>query len=191
METDVEEAAPAHVDTPHGRLHRPLGHGRQGLVLVAAFFGGPGLGWVVGSVPGDLSEAARTFLCVPFVAVFFLGYAAWIAHLKVIAFKGLGVPLLKALFQLIVRRRTPRSVGEVMPSRETLLAMAVEAQAAGAAFRRIGWLVGIGAGLVAALFESAMSGGARFALAATACVAWGYALALLARRGWLPIMEES
>lgn len=191
METDVEEAAPASVETPHGRLHRPLGHGRQGLVLVAAFFGGPALGWVVGSVPGDLSEAARTFLYVPFVAIFFLGYAAWIAHLKVIAFKGLGVPLLRALFLLVVHRRKPQSVGEVLPSRDTLLAMAVKAQAAGAAFRRVGWLVAVGAGLIAALFDSAMNGGARFALVAAACVAWGYALSLLARRGWLPIMEES
>ena len=64
-------------------------------------------------------------------------------------------------------------------------------EASGAAFRRVGWFVAIGAGLIAALFESAMNGGARFALVAAACVAWGYALSFLACRGWLPIMEES
>jgi hypothetical protein len=192
MGIEVEEApGTTTVDTPHGRLRKPLGTGRQGLVLVAAFFGGPMLGWAVGQVPLDLSETARTLLYVPFVAVFFLGYAAWIARLKVIAFQALGAPLLRTLFLLIVRRRKPKSIEEVLPTREKLLEMAVRAQMAGASFRRVGWFVGVGAGFVAALFDSSMDAAARFVLVSATCVAWGYALSLLARRGWLPIMEES
>ena len=192
MATDTEIEPVADVlDTPHGRLYKPLGTGRQALVLAAAFFGGPAVAWAVGAIPGDLSETARTLVYVPFVLVFFLGYAAWVARLKVIAFRGIGAPLLKALFLLVVFRRNPQSVQEVLPTRERLLEMAVKAQIAGASFRRVGWFLGIGAGVVAALFESAMAGTTRFALVAATCIAWGYALAFLGRRGWLPIMEES
>ena len=97
---------------------------------------------------------------------------------------------LYALFLLIVKRQRPRSIEDVLP-RENLVEMAVKAQAAGGAFRRVGWLLGIAAGLVAALFESATAAPLRFVLVAGTTVAWGYALAVLARRGWLPIPEQA
>jgi len=191
MATEVEEAPVTSLDTPHGRLVKPRGSGLQALALVGAFAGGPALGWAVGRVPGDLSETARTFLYVPFVLVFFLGYAAWLARLKVILFHGLTKSLLATLFLLVVRRQKPKSIADVLPTREKLLEMAVKAQLASASFRRVGWLVGIGAGFVAAFLESAMGASVRFALVSAACIAWGYALSMLARRGWLPIPEEA
>lgn len=191
METEIqEEVVPEVRETAYGRLYKPRGWGVQALALVGAFFGGPAVGWVVGQVPGDLSETARTAIYVPFVLIFFLGYAAWVARLKVIAFRGLGLPILKALFLLAVRRRKPRSIEEVLP-RERILEMAVKAQAAGASFRRVGWFVGLGAGFVATLFDSATGASALFLLVGTTSIAWGYVLALLGRRGWLPIMEEN
>jgi hypothetical protein len=69
--------------------------------------------------------------------------------------------------------------------------MAVKAQAASGAFRRVGWLLGLCAGVVAALFESATPPATRFVLVSATCTAWGYALSLLGRRGWLPMMEEN
>ena len=191
MAIETEEAPRTTVETPHGRLYEPAGTGGQALFLVAAFLGGPAVGWAVGAIPGDLSETARTLVCVPFVLVFFLGYAAWVARLKMIVFHGLGRSLLMALFDILVRRRKPASVEEVLPTRERLLEMAVKAQIAGASFRRVGWLVGIGGGLVAALLESATGAATRFVLVSSTSIAWGYALAFLGRRGWLPIMEES
>jgi hypothetical protein len=188
---EVEDSAPTAVETPHGRLNRPLGTGAQGLVLVAAFAAGPALGWAVGLAVGDLSETGRTLLYVPLVAVFFVGYAAWLARLKVIAFRALGLPLLHALFLLLVRRRKPQSIGELLPDREQLLRMAVMAQSAGAAFRRVGWLLGIGGGFVAALLDSATGPATRFVLVSGVTIAWGYALSVLARRGWLPIPEQA
>jgi hypothetical protein len=177
------------VDTPYGRLHKPLPHGQQLLVLFAAFCGGPALGWLVGQVPGDLSEGARTALYVPYVLVFALGYAAWIARLNAIAFHTIGRSLLLALFWLIVRRQRPKSAEDVLPSREKLLEMAVRAQRAGASFFPASWPVAVATGLISMLFDSAISAGALFMLTATSCVAWGYLLAWLGRRGWLPFME--
>lgn len=189
MGIETEEAPRTTVETSREGLHEPVGMGRQALVLAAAFAGGPAIGWVVGSV-GGLPETARTLVCVAFVLVFFLGYAAWVARLKLIAFEGLGASLLKALVLLLFFRRKPQAA-EVLPTRGRLLEMALKAQAASGSFRRVGWLVGLCAGVVAALFESATAPAARFVLVSATCVAWGYALSLLGRRGWLPVMEES
>ena len=178
------------VDTPYGKLYRPLSEGRQMLVFVAAFFCAPMVGHAVGRLLSDLSESARTALYVPYVLVFFVGYALWVARLNVIAFEGLGRGLVKALFTLIVLRRKPQRVEEVLPSKQTLLKMLVRAQRAGASFAPVGWLIGVCAGVMALLFESGTGPAQRFGLVAGSCVLFGHLLARLGRRGWLPFAEE-
>jgi hypothetical protein len=179
-----------YLDTPHGRLYRPLGQWEQIGVLIAAFFGGPAVGWVVGQIPGDLSETARTALCVPYVAIFFVGYAAWVARLNAIAFDTIGRSLLKTLFLLIVRKQAPKSAEDVLPTKEKLLEMVVRGQKAGASFGPASWPIALLAGLAAMLFDSETTALALFLLVTVTCLAWGYFLARLGRRGWLPFMEE-
>jgi hypothetical protein len=179
-----------YLDTPHGRLYRPLGQWEQIGVLIAVFFGGPAVGWVVARIPGDLSETARAVLCVPYVVIFFLGYAIWVARLNAIAFDTIGRSLLKALFLLIVRRRPAESAEDVLPTKDKLLEMAVRGQKAGASFGPASWPVALLAGLAAMLFDSMTAALALFLLVALSCLAWGYCLARLGRRGWLPFMEE-
>jgi hypothetical protein len=180
----------AYVDTPHGRLHQPLPFGRQVLVLAAAFFGGPIVGWLVGEVPGDLSESARTMLYVPYVATFFLGYAVWVARLNAIAFDAIGRSLFLALFRMIVLRRRPGSAAEVLPSKEKLLEMAVRAQKAGASFVPVSLPIAGLAGLMVMLFDTDMSRVALLVATVTTCVGWGCVLGWLGRHGWLPFMED-
>jgi hypothetical protein len=146
---------------------------------------------VVGHLPGDLSEAARTFLYVPYLLVFFCGYSLWVMRLNALVFHGIGWNLLKVFFQWILLKRKPRSVEEVLPSKEQWLEMLVRAQKAGASFGPVGWPIGITAGLMALLFSSAMGPLSRFALVAGSCIAWGHLLGCLGRRGWLPFMQEN
>jgi hypothetical protein len=68
--------------------------------------------------------------------------------------------------------------------------MAVRAQKAGASFGPASWPVGLLAGLIATMFDSATGTVALFLLVTLTCLAWGYLLARLGRRGWLPFMEE-
>jgi hypothetical protein len=180
----------AYVDTPIGRLHKPLPFGKQALVLGAAFFGGPMVGWLMGEIPGDLSESARTMLYVPYVATFFLGYALWVARLNAIAFDAIGRSLLVALFRMIVLRRKPASPAEVLPSKEKLLEMAVRAQKAGASFVPASLPIAGLAGLIVMLFDTDMSRVALLLATVTTCVGWGCVLGWLGRHGWLPFMEE-
>lgn len=179
------------LDTPYGYLYRPLGNGKQILVLIAAFVGGPAFGWVIAQVPGDLSQTARDTMFIPLMAVFFVGYGLWVARLNVIAFQGIGWGLIKMVFNLVVFRRKPQSVEDVLPSRDKLLQMLVRAQKAGASFAPAGWLVGLIAGAIATLCESEMSTTGLFFLVASGCLIWGYLLAWLGRHGWLPFMESN
>jgi hypothetical protein len=178
------------LDTPYGLLYRPRAPWQQILVLFVAFFGGPGIAWLVAGIIGDLSETATTLLYVPYVLIFFGGYALWIARLNVIAYDGIGRSLLKALFLLIVFRRKPASVEEVLPGWDKLLEMLVRAQKAGASFAVVGWPIGLGAGVGAMVFDSARDAGTLFFVVAVSCVLWAYVLAYWGRRGWLPFAEE-
>ena len=184
------DVPPEGLETPYGYLYRPLTNGKQILVAVAAFVAGPAFGWVIGQVPGDLSQAASDAFLVPMIVIFFMGYGLWISRLNAIAFQSIGWGLLKTLVMLILFRRKPKSFEDFMPSRETLLEMAVRAQKAGASFAPVGWLVGLVSGLVAMLFDSAMHPAELFMLVGGGCVTWGYALAWMGRRGWLPFMES-
>ena len=184
------DVPPEGLATPYGYLYRPLSNGRQMLVVVAAFVGGPAFGWVIASVPGDLSQTARDSLFIPMMAIFFMGYGLWITRLNAIAFEGIGWGIVKVLFNLIAFRRKPESLHDVLPSRDKLLQMLVRAQKAGASFAPAGWLVGVISGSIAVLFDSAMAPAKMFLLVAGACVIWGHALAWLGRRGWLPFMES-
>jgi hypothetical protein len=178
------------IDTPFGRLYRPLNQWAQIAVLFAAFFGGPAMGWAVGWVAGDLSESARALVYVPFVLVFFAGYSLWIARLNAIAFNILGRSILKAFFLMLIRRRKPDSLQDIMPTREKLLEMVVRAQKAGASFAVVSWPIGLFAGLLATLFRSEFGAVALFFLLTLSVVGWGYLLGVLGRRGFLPFMEQ-
>lgn len=185
------EIPPDGLETPHGRLYPPLAQGRQIAVVVVAFFGWIALGWLAGRVPGDLSETAMTVLYIPYALIFFLGYALWIARLRSIVFQGLGRAVLKAVFQVLVLRRKPPSMDEVIPSQEKLLEMMVRAQRAGTSFALVGWPVGLVAGPTALLFDTPMNSTALFLLVSATCIGWGHLLGRLGRRGWLPFAEES
>jgi hypothetical protein len=145
----------------------------------------------MGHVPGVSVVGAKNVLFVPMVAIFFFGYGLWVTRLNAIAFGSIGWSLLKALFRILILKRKPEAVAELMPAHEKLVAMAVRAQIAGASFAPVGWLIGVIAGVAAILFDSSMSAPKLFVLVAGACIMWGHLLAYLGRHGWLPFLEEA
>jgi hypothetical protein len=176
-------------DTPFGRIYEP----QRGIVQFAtfclAFVGGPAAGSILGSLLGVTSETGQVALCIPFVAIFFLGYALWIGRLNVLAFDLIGRGLFKALFCLIVLRRKPKDVSDIMPSRDKILETAVKAQKAGWSFFPASIPVAALSMLIAILVDADANAIERMVGVGGACASWGYALGWLGRHGYMPILE--
>jgi hypothetical protein len=141
-------------------------------------------------MPG-LSEGARTFLCVPFALIFFFGYGLWLARLNAIAFHGLGKGVLQALIMLLVLRRKPARLEDVLPSRENLAEMLVRGQRAAASFLTVSVPISILAGVVVMFFETGASLALREILVVGGGIGWGWLLSFLGRRGYLPFPEDA
>ncbi len=181
---------PAYRDTPYGILYRPRSAWVQIPLLNATLAACIPLGRVVGLSLGGLSDNAQVFLYVPFLLVLFGGYSLWMARLQAMAFDLVGRGLFKALFILIVRRRKPENLEELIPTPEKL-ERAVRAQQASSAF----WIVAIPiaflASAAALLIRSDAGPVMRAFSVGSGCIVWGIILAFLARRGYLPILEEA
>jgi MFS family permease len=176
-------------DTPYGKLYEPKRTLVQFAVFCGAFFGGPLFAMLVGGFLGGLSETAQTALYVPFVAIFFLGYGLWVSRLNLLGFNLLGRGLLKTFFMLIVLRRKPTSLEDVMPSPEKFVEAAVKAQKAGWSFLLMAIPVACVAALAAMIADAETGAAGRAVIVGGACLIWGYALGWLARHGYLPFME--
>ena len=172
-------------DTPHGALYEPRPFALQIVLLFVAFAGSPGIGWLSTLFLENISQSKQLLFEVPPILVFLFGYALWSARLAAIAFDMIGRAVFRALFQIIVNRRKPDRIEDILPNREKLELMAVRAQKAGRSFAIVGVLVGLLAGAVAFL----LFGIAGALTASLTCVVWGYVLGTLGRRGYLPLPE--
>lgn len=176
-------------DTPYGKLYEPKRTLVQFAVFAGAFFGGPLFAMLVGGFLGGLSETAQTALYVPFVAIFFLGYGLWVSRLNLLGFNLLGRGLLKTFFMLIVLRRKPASLQDVLPSPEKFVEAAVKAQKAGWSFLLMAIPVACVAALTAMIVDAETGAAGRAVIVGGACLVWGYVLGWLARHGYLPFMD--
>lgn len=175
--------------TPYGRLYEPQRGFVQFATLFFTFAGGPVMGIGVGKWLGNLSESAEVAICLPFAAVFFMGYALWAGRLHALAFDLIGRGILKALFCLFILRRKPTSLEDVLPSREKLVKAAVAAQRAGWSFLVASVPVAGVAALGALIMDADAGAMERVIVIGGACLLWGYVLGWLARHGYMPIME--
>ena len=186
----MNQPAQDFVDTAHGRLYPPRGHWLQGGMLLAVFAAGPGLGWLAGQVLGGVSENAQIGLYFPFPVILFAGYALWAARLKAIAFDGLGRGLLWALARLVIQRKRPERLEDVLPDKDQLTTMAIRAQKAASSFLWGAVPVILLAGLAAVFIDAETGVIQRAAVVTGACLAYAWGLAWLGRRGFLPMLEE-
>lgn len=184
------EIPPEGLQTTHGYLYNPPKLSKQILSLLASFFGAIFLGWVVSSIPGGLSDFAKGFFYIPYILVFFLGYAAWISWLNVIVFDTIKWPLLKTLFGFLLRKEKPESIQSLMPSKEKVIEIMVRAQKATRTFSLLSWPIGIACGLAVMFVSSSANPVFIFFLVSLSSVAFGYTLSYFGRRGYFPFPEE-
>lgn len=178
------------VELSAGTLFKPQSAGIQFVSLFAVFIAGPGLGWAVAEILGGVSHNGRIALYIPYVAILFLGYGLWSVRLKAIAFRHLGFGLFRAVLMMLIRRKKPENLEALLPTKETLETMAVQAQSAASSFVAMSVPVAAVAALLALGLTSESSALGQIVWVGGSCIFWGWLLTRFARRGYLPIMEE-
>jgi len=171
-------------------LHAPRTPAQAALATVGMAVLGPAAGSALAALllRDSVWAEALGFFALPLV--FGFGYKIWMARLAAVAWDHLFSGWVRALWQLLVRRRRPEA-RDVLPTRETLAAMLQAALRATSVFARVGLYFGGLSGVLAALAArpgmSAAAGAAFFAASA----AYGTALARMGRNGWLLFPESA
>lgn len=178
------------LDTPKGYLYYPPSQDKQVLFLAAAFFTAILSGFIIGSIPGDLSNFATGVICFAFLLVFFLGYGIWVSLVSALAFANIKWPLIKIIAKTFMRKEKPESVGGFLPEKEKVFEMMASIQKYTRSFFIISWLVGIMSGFTTLFMSTSFNSSLLFMLVFSFTVIYGYALFYLGRRGYLPLPEE-
>ncbi|HOX38990.1 MAG TPA: hypothetical protein PL033_13465 [Candidatus Brocadiia bacterium] len=184
------ETQPDRLETPFGALYKPQSAGILVVSVLASFGGSILLGTVVCLSIGGLSENARIAHHVPYPLIFILGYSLWAARLKALAFEFVGRGILIALFRIVLLRKKPAGIEDVIPDREKLTEMAVRAQKASSSFIIVSFPIGLFAIILSAFCKAESSLAFRTVLLSGSCLAWGAILFRLGRKGYLPFAED-
>lgn len=178
------------IDTPDGYLYYPPKKGIQILFLIASFFSAILLGFIISSIPGDLSDLAAGFIYFIYILVFILGYSIWVSIVGALVFNSFKLPFIKVLYRFFVHKEKPGSIHDFLPTREKAAEIMVRAQKATKTFFVLSWLIGIAGGFLAMFFNTAMSSYGLFFAVLLGAVLYGYGLFYFGRRGYLPFPEE-
>lgn len=187
---DKIDIPPQGLETPAGYLYNPPGTGKQIISLIAFLFIAVFMGWVLGSLAGNISGLAAAGFYIPFILVFFFGYSAWLAWLNTIVLDTFKWPMIKTLFAFFVHRKKPDSVRDILPSNEKMIEMMVRAQKATRTFFILSFPIGIAGGIAVMFIKTSANSLLLSVALALSTVFYGYVLSYFGRRGYLPFPEE-
>jgi len=160
------------------------------LFIIVVFFSAILLGFIVSSIPGDLSNLATGVICFVYLLVFFLGYGLWIGLVSALLFSSVKWPLFKLFAKVFIRKEKPDSLSELLPEREKLIELMVKAQKYSRTFFILSWPIGFAGGLATMFMKTSSSSVFLFIVVTVLAVLYGYALSYFGRRGYLPLPEE-
>lgn len=177
------------METSFGKLYVIPSTGKQILTLVASFFIAILLGFLVSSIPGDLSEFATGIIYFIFILIFFVGYSVWIGWLKLILLSTFKKTLVKGLSSIVTKKEFDLAKELSLPD-EKLIELMVRSQKATWVFTLIGWLFGILGGIFVLFFETQISKIILFFIVFVYAAVFGHLLHYFGRRGYFPFPEE-
>ena len=189
-DTTYQLIPPEGIDTPKGYLYYPPKQSKQVLFLVCAFFIAIFLGWMISSIPGDLSSFASGVLYFTFLLVLFLGYGLWASFVSALAFSSIKWKIIKVLLKLFIRKEKPTSINDFLPEKEKLIDLMLRVQKYSRTFLILSWPIGIVSGFVTLFMKTSMNSAFLFMLVFITSVIYGHVLSYFGRRGYLPLPEE-
>ncbi len=189
-ETTFQGIPPEGIDTPKGYLYYPPTQGKQVLFFVGAFFTAIFLGWLISSIPGDLSSFASGVLYFIFLLVLFLGYGLWISFVGALAFSSIKWPIIKVLVKLFIRKEKPSSINDFLPEKEKLIDLMLHVQKYSRTFLILSWPIGFVGGFATLFMKTSMNSTFLFLIVFMSSVIYGHTLSYFGRRGYFPLPDE-
>jgi len=180
---------PEGINTPDGYLYYPPKQWTQILFLLASFSSAIFLGFIISSIPGDLSKLAEAFIYFIYIFLFFLGYSSWVSLTGTLIFKIFKLPFIKVLYRFIVHREKPDSINDFLPTREKAIEILLRTQKNTKTYYILSWPVGIAGGFLTMFISTSMDSVLLFTLILISTISYGYVLFYFGRKGYFPFPE--
>jgi len=177
------------INTEKGIVYPMPALGKQILVLVASFFSAILLGFIISSIPGDLSELAKGVLYFVFIIIFMLGYSIWIGWMKLKILNAFKKTILKGVTNILTKNEEGFKNDLSFPE-EKVLELLLASQKSTKIFAVMGWLFGMLGGIVSLFFDTSINKTILFVLVIIFATGFGHLLYYFGRRGYFPFPEE-
>jgi hypothetical protein len=175
--------------TEKGYVYPMPPKGKQIIMLVASFFAAILLGFIISSLPGDLSELATGVLYFVFIIIFMLGYSIWIGWMKLKILNAFKKTILKSVTNILTKNEAGFKNDLSFPE-EKLLDLLLASQKSAIVFAIIGWAFGILGGSISLSFDTSINKPILFVLVVFFAAGFGHLLYYFGRRGYFPFPEE-
>ena len=163
--------------------------GKQILVLVASFFAAILLGFIISSIPGDLSELATGVLYFVFIIIFILGYSILIGWMKLKILNAFKKTILKGVSNILTKNEEGFKNDLSFPE-EKVLELLLASQKSTKIFAVMGWVFGVLGGIISLSFDTSINKTILFVLVIIFAAGFGHLLYYFGRRGYFPFPEE-
>jgi lipid-A-disaccharide synthase-like uncharacterized protein len=175
--------------TEKGYVYPMPPKGKQIIMLVASFFAAILLGFIISSIPGDLSELATGVLYFVFIIIFILGYSIWIGWMKLKILNAFKKTILKGVKNILTKNEAGFKNDLSFPE-EKVLDLLLASQKSTKIFAIMGWLFGVLGGIISLSFDTSINKPILFVLVIIFAAGFGHLLYYFGRRGYFPFPEE-
>jgi|MudIll2142460700_1097286.scaffolds.fasta_scaffold01697_2 hypothetical protein len=177
------------LETSNGYVYPLPSTGKQIIIFIMSFFIAILLGFIISSIPGDLSELATGTLYFIFIIVFIIGYSIWVGWMKLIIINTFKRNIMRGISDLISKDEKSFKDNFIIPE-EKLVELLAASQKSTWVFALIGWLFGLFGGIVSLAFDTLINKPIFFFIVLFFSAGYGHLLYYLGRRGFFPFPEE-
>ena len=163
--------------------------GKQILILVASFFAAIVLGFIISSIPGDLSDLATGILYFVFIIIFILGYTFWVGWMKLKILNAFKKTIIKGVKNILTKNEKGFK-NDLSFSEEKLLNLLLASQNSTKIFVIMGWVFGLLGGIISFSFDTSINKPILLVLVIIFAGGFGHLLYYFGRRGYFPFPEE-
>ncbi len=163
--------------------------GKQIVVLTASFFTAILLGFIINSIPGDLSELATGVLYFVFIVIIVLGYSIWVGWMKLKILNAFKKTIIKGVSNIFTKNEAGFNKDLSFPE-EKILELLLASQKSTKIFVIMGWVLGLLGGIISFTFDTSINKPILFALLVIFAAGFGHLLYYFGRRGYFPFPEE-